>query len=102
MHWLGQDFEFVPLSAGLLEKIGSGGLTGKQENFASGNQLADLNGRFDSVHIGHDDVADNQIRTCGSSAVDGSKSRVYRRCLKAVLIQDDRQCVGNNSFIIDY
>src|SRR5690348_18138958 len=60
MNRLSQDLELVPAGAGALQQIRGGCLPGKQQDFAVGEKTPDANGGLDTVHVGHDDVADDQ------------------------------------------
>src|SRR5262245_57891948 len=100
MDWLGQDLKFMSLSAGFLQKVGGRGLPGEEKNLASGHQLTYLNGSLNAVHVGHDYVTDHQVRTRRAGTVHCGHSSIDSRCLEAVLVQDDRQGISDNSFVI--
>jgi len=61
MDGFGQDFELVSLDTGFFQQIGGGGLPGKEKDLAGRERLPYADGGFDAVHVGHDDVADNQV-----------------------------------------
>src|SRR5690349_15427895 len=101
MHGLGQDFELMSLGAGALQQIGGGGLAGEQQDLAGRQKAANMDGGFDAVHVGHDDVADHQVGTDVARALDGSGSGVDGGSIEAMLVKDDSQRVGNHVFVID-
>src|SRR5215467_13447904 len=100
MDWLGQDLKFMSLSAGFLQKVGGRSLPGEEKNLASRHQLTYLNCSFNAVHVGHDYVADHQVRTSRAGTIHCGYSSIDSRRLEAVLVQDDRQRISDNSFII--
>ena len=58
MDRLGENFEFMPLHAGLFEKVCGRSLTGEEEDLTFGQPTARDDGRFNTCHSRHDDVAD--------------------------------------------
>jgi hypothetical protein len=102
MDRFGQDLKLMPLRSRLFEKISRGGLTGKQQDLTPRQDLPDLDSGFNAIHIGHDDVADDQIQPARSCPVDGGRASVNSGGVEAILVQNDGQSVGNDSFIIDY
>lgn len=60
-----------------------------------------MNRGFNTVHIGHDDVADDQVGAIAPCAFNGSGARINGRGVKSRFIQNDGQGVGNDTFVID-
>ncbi len=89
MGRLGQNIEFMSFRTRFLEKIGGGGLSGEEKNLASRQDVPDLDSRFDPIHVRHDDIADDQVRPAGASAIDGFRAGVDGRGIKAILVEDD-------------
>src|SRR5690242_9670267 len=102
MDWFSQDFELVSLNSGLFQQIGSGGLSGEEQNFAGGERLPYANGGLDPVHIGHDHVADDQVGLDLLGALYGPGPSVDRRSVEAILVKNNGQRIGDYTFIIYY
>src|SRR6202789_3845493 len=100
VHRLGEDLEFVPLHAGLFEKIRGGCLAGEQKDLAIWQSAAGDDCRFDTGHAGHDDVADEHVGLKALNRLDGFLSAEDGARLKACLIQDDREGVRNYLVVI--
>ena len=100
MDGLGKDFEFVAFCAGLLQKVGRGSLTGEEQDFALRQSTACDDRGFDTGHAGHDDVADEHVGLEGLDRLDGLLSTKDCTRLKACLIQDNCERVGNYLFVI--
>lgn len=102
MHWLGQDFEFVSLCASTLEQVGGGGLPGEQENLAAWKKSANIDGRFNPIHIGHDDVADYEVRVDVPGTFYGTRAGIYRGRVKSVLVEDNCEGVSDNPLVVNH
>ena len=102
MNRLSQDFELMSFGSRLFQQIGCSRLSGEEKNLAGRQELADVDRGVDSVHVVHDDVADNQIWTLAARFLDGAGAAIDSGCGKSVLIEDDCQCVGDYALVIDY
>lgn len=90
----------MALGAGAFQEIGGGGLSREEQNFAARKEAANVDGRLDTVHVGHDDVADDEVRTNGFGALHGTGSGVDSRGIEPVLVEDDGERVGDYSFVV--
>jgi hypothetical protein len=61
-----------------------------------------MNGRFDAIHIGHNDVADYEVGFHRTGSLNGARTGVHGRCIEAVLIQNDCKRVSYNPLIVHY
>ncbi len=91
----------MALGAGALQQIGSGGLSGKKKDLAAWQKLPDVDSRVDPIHIRHDHIADDQLRTFSSGPLDRVPARVDRRCIESILIQYDGQGISDHALVID-
>ncbi len=97
---LRKDLELMTLRASLLQKIRGGGLSGKEQNLAGRQLGSNLDGGLDAGHPGHNDIRNQHVRPEGVHALHRSLAGVHCAGLKPCLIQDDRQSVCNDLFII--
>src|SRR5512146_214465 len=102
MDGFSQDFEFVTLGASGFQQVGSGRLSGKQQDLAGGQEGTNVDGGLNTVHVGHDDVTDDKVGAVGAGALDSGAARVDGGSIVAVLVEDDGQSVGNHAFVIHY
>ena len=100
MDGLGQDFELVALCACFLQEVGGSCLSGEEEDFAFGQLGAGEDSCLDTGHAGHDDVADEHVGLEGVESFDGLFSAEYGARFKASLIEDDREGVCDDLFIV--
>jgi len=100
MDRLREDFEFVALGAGLFKQVRGSGLARKEKDFALWQFAASDDCSFDAGHAGHDDVADEHVGLEALERLDGLFSAKHGACLKARLIQDNCQGVGNYLLVI--
>lgn len=91
----------MSLSASFFEQIGGGGLSGEEQDLASGEELANANCRLNPVHVRHDDVADDKLRSGFFCPIHCGGPRINRRGIEAVLVEDDGKRIRDNAFIID-
>src|SRR5258707_8078707 len=91
MDGFGQDFKFVALGASLFQQVRGGSLAREQQDLAAGKDFADSNRRLNAIHVRHDDVADNQVRTAIAGAFHRGGAGINRGSVKSILVQDDRQ-----------
>src|SRR4051812_25946828 len=91
MDRLRQDFELVALGTGVFEQIGGGGLSGKEQNLATGQELTDVYGGFNAIHVRHDHVTYHKVGTNSLGTFDGCGSRINGSSVEPMLIQDDSQ-----------
>src|SRR6478735_4297010 len=99
MDWFGQNLKFMSLGAGFFQQIGRVGLAREQKNLASWQHLANADRGLNAVHVRHDYVADDQIRLGFTCAVHGGSSRIDRRGVKSVLIENNRQSIGDYALV---
>src|SRR5215475_14733249 len=102
MDRLGQDLKLMSLGTGLFQQVSGSCLAGEEQDLAAGKNLANTNCGLDAVHIRHNDIADDQVRTAFTRAVDCGGSRVDGRSIESVLIQNDRQSIGDHPLIVHY
>jgi hypothetical protein len=95
-----ENLELMSPGPGFLQKIGGRSLSGEEENLAAGQELPDVDGGIDSIHVFHDYVADDQIWTIGAGLLDGSGAAIDRGCCESILIQNDCQGIGDYAFVI--
>jgi len=100
MDRFSKDFELVTLRAGLFQQIRGSGLAGKEKDLALWKFAASDDCCFNTGHAGHDDVADEHIGLEALERLDGLFSAEHGACLKARLIQDNRQGVGDYLLVI--
>ena len=62
MDRLCQNLELMALPLCAVQQVGGGGLPGKEQYFARGQHLANLNRRVNAVQVGHNHVADQHVR----------------------------------------
>lgn len=91
----------MSLSPRLLQQICCSRLSGKEKDLAGRQELADVDGGVDSVHVVHDDVADDQVGALASRLLDGACTAIDSGRRKSVLIKDDCQSVGDYALVID-
>src|SRR5581483_5905206 len=72
------------------------------EYLAGGQELADIYRGLNAIHVGHDDVADYQVRLNRAGAFHGCGAGVNRGGVIAMLIENDSQRVCDNAFIIHH
>ena len=72
----------------------------KSRILISGQQGADPDGRVDSVQAGHDDIGDEHVRLEGRGQLDGLFAGIDGAGLKAALIQNHGQRIGDHPFIV--
>lgn len=97
---LGEDFELVALGARAFQEVGGSGLAGEEQDFAAREETANVDGGLDTVHVGHDDVADDEVGTNGFGALDGAGSGIDSRGIEPVLVEDYGERVGDYSFVV--
>jgi len=85
-----------------LQQVGRCRLAGEQENLAGWKELSYVNGRFDAIHVGHNDIADHEVRFNRTGSLNGARAGVHGRCIEAVLIQNDCERVCDNPLIVNY
>jgi hypothetical protein len=91
MDRFGQNFELVSLRACLFKQVCSRGLTRKEKDLALWKLAASDDCRFNSGHTGHNDVADEHVGLKGFERLDCLFSAEDGACLKASLIQNNRE-----------
>ena len=101
MHGLGKNLELVALCARFLKQIGGGGLPGEEQDLNAGQKGSNLDGGVDSIESGDDESGDEQSgrRRCGDFESD--IARRNRASLEAALVQNHRQRIGNDAFIVN-
>src|SRR4029077_838077 len=77
-------------------------LSGEEKYLAGRQELANIDGGIDSVHVFHNDVADNQVGPLASGFLDSSGAAVNCSRCESVLVQDNCQSVGDYALVIDY
>ena len=92
----------MPALAGIFEQVSGCRLPGEEQNFASGKEVANLDGGVDSVHVRHDYIADDQIGPGSSGALDGRGAGINCAGIVSVLIENNSQSVGDDPFVIRY
>ena len=90
----------MSLSASFFQQIGRGGLSGKEQNLAGGKYLAYADGSLNAIHVRHDHVTDDQIGPDLLGARYSAVACIDGRGIKAILIEDDGQSIGNYPLII--
>jgi len=101
MNGLGQKFETVAACFGALKKIWSRCLTGEQDDLAMGGQLGDVDCSLDAGHTIHNDIAYEDVRRELPSSFDRVHGRVDSLRLEAIAIEDQRERVSDDLFIIE-
>jgi len=91
----------MPLRSSAFQQVSSSSLARKEEDLARGEELPYMYGGLNAVHVGHDDVTDYEVGLDGTGPLDGTCARIHRRGIKAVLIQNDCERVGNNPLIVN-
>ena len=92
----------MSLGAGAFEQIGGRRLAGKKQDLTFREKLADVNRGVDTVHVGHDHVADHQVRTLPSGPLNCCRAGIDRGSVKSILIENDRQGIGDHTFVVDH
>ncbi len=101
-RWFGENFEFIAATTGILQETWGGSVAGEEKYFAARQEFKDANCRLNAVHVGHENVADDEIGIFPSRALDGFASVISGKGIEAVPVQNDDQSVGNQVLIIDY
>jgi hypothetical protein len=101
MYRFGQNLELMSLSAGVLQQISRSGLSGEEQDLAGWQEIPDVDGSFDAIHVRHDNVADYKVWFHAPGTLYGTRTCVHGRCVKTVLIENDRQGICNNPLIIN-
>jgi hypothetical protein len=96
-----QDFELMALGTRALQQVGRRRLAGKQKDLAGWEELPYVNSRFYAIHVGHNDIADHEIRLNRTGSLNGARTGVHGRRIEAVLIQNDCKRVGYNPLIVN-
>jgi len=100
VNGFGENFEFVPLSAGLFKQIRGCGLTRKEKDFALWQLAASDDCSFNPGHTGHDDIADEHVGLKAFDQLDGLFSAIDCACVKACLIEDNCQSIRDYLLVI--
>jgi len=100
VDWFGEDLELMALRTGLFEQIGGSGLPREEKDLALWQFAAGDDCSFNTGHAGHNDVADKHVGLEALERLDGFFSAKHCARLKARLIQDYCECVGNYLLII--
>src|ERR1700727_1605755 len=90
----------MPLGASLFEQVCGGGLAREKKDLSVWQFAARDNCSFDAGHSSHDDVADEHIGLEVLERLNGFFSAKNCTCLKACLIQNNCQSVGDYLFVI--
>ncbi len=75
-------------------------LAGEEQNLAAGQLVAGGDGSFDAGHSGHDDVGDEHVGSKGVERFDGLLAAIDGARLKASLIEDDSEGVGDDLLVV--
>jgi hypothetical protein len=102
MDGFGQDFEFVALGAGAFKKVGGCCLSGEEQDLAGRQEATNMDGGFDAVHVGHDDVADDEVGADFPCGVHRARSGIDSGGIKPSLIENDGERVGYHPFVVNY
>jgi len=102
VYRLGQNFKFVTLGTGFFEQVGGCGLSGKQQDFASWQDGADLNRGVDTIHVIHNDIADNHLWPEGLREFNSRFPAIRGAGFKTVSIQNNDQRIGNDTFVVNH
>src|SRR5579862_6746188 len=97
-----ENLKLVSLGTSVLQQVGGGCLAGKQQDFTGRQKATNADGGFDAIHIGHDDVADDEIGLQRARAFHGRCAGVHRRGVIPVKVEDFGQGVGNNLLVVNY
>ena len=100
MDRFGENFKLVSLSAGLLEQIGSSGLAREEKDLAFRQLAASDDGRFDTGHSSHDDIADEHVGLEAFERLDSFFSAKDGSRLKTRLVEDDCEGVGYDLLVV--
>ena len=100
MDRFGQYLEIVTLCMSLLQQIGGGCLAGKKQDLDGWQQGANADGGINAVQVGHDDIGDQHVGLEGGRKFKGFFAGIHGACLKAALVQDHGQGVGDDPFVI--
>lgn len=85
----------------LMEKVHRASVTGEQKYFAGGIAFFDLDGEVDTVALGHDNIADDEIGMLDGARGESGGGIVERSGLVAMVAEDRSESVGNGSLIVD-
>jgi hypothetical protein len=97
----GEELEVVAAGAGAGEDLNGGGLAAEEEDAGFGEHLADGDGGFDAVDVGHEDVGEDEVGLEGAGGVDGGLTAVDGGGFKAVALEDFDDGVGDEGFVVD-
>jgi len=100
MYGLIEDVEVVASGAGALHQVNGGRLTGEQEDFAVGQHFTDADGDLNAVHVGHDDVTDQEGRLEIESFAERGMPGIRDLAVIAALAEDKAQGIGNQNLVI--
>jgi hypothetical protein len=97
----GKEFKVVATLAGAGEDFYGGGLTAEENDAGVGGELADGDGGFDAVDVGHEDVREDELGGDATGGVDGFLTAVGGLGDEAAAVEDLADGVGDEGFVVD-
>lgn len=97
----GEELEVVATLAGAGEDFDGGGLSAEEDDAGGGGELADGDGGFDAVDVGHEDVGEDELGVDAAGGVDGLLAAVGCLGDEAAAVEDLADGVGDEGFIVD-
>jgi hypothetical protein len=100
MEGFGEEFEVVASFAGAGEDFYGGGLAAEEDDAGVGGKLADGDGGFDAVDMGHEDVGEDEFGGDAPGGFDGFLATVGGLGDEAAAIEDLADRVGDKGFVV--
>ncbi len=85
---LGENLKFIAAGTGVFQQIRRGGLAGEEKNFAGRQESANVNCGLNAVHVGHDDVADDEVGFFAAGHIDSIVAGIDGGGIETRLIQE--------------
>ncbi len=99
---LGEDAHGVGQSAGLFAHLLQVGVETGEDDDAAGWELAgDVVHQGEAVPAGHGDIAEEQVRDKLTGTLEGLVGGVCGLCVEAILREDEGQCIGDQTVIVN-
>jgi hypothetical protein len=98
----GEEFKVVAALAGAGEDFYRGSLTAEEDDAGVGGELADGDGGFYAVDVGHQDVGKDELWVDVAGGVDGFLATVGGLSDEAAAIEDLADGVGDKGFVVDH
>ena len=102
MDGLGQQRELMYGAAGICIELIVVRVAREENGLTVGIQVLHVEGQVDAVHARHKDIGDEKLRHDEIRYSEGLITVVGDSGTKSALIQDRRQCVGDEGFVVDH